>query len=170
MIAFTLLQQSQEAGHSGVGAGIVEAFAMFLVLTGAIFCLLAGVGVARMPDLYMRMQAATKSGTLGVGSVLLGVAVYFRNLDVLVQCGLVILFLFLTAPIASHLLARAAYLVRIKPWRDTEIDELAGCYEPETHRLAASPIHAVVEPREESYLTGDETMYGEASDGPPRTG
>ncbi|MEM9083627.1 MAG: monovalent cation/H(+) antiporter subunit G [Planctomycetota bacterium] len=167
---FTLMEQGHETVHDGANIGIVDAVSVFLVLTGAVFCLLAGVGVARMPDLYMRMQAATKSGTLGVGSVLLGVAVYFRNLDVLVQCGLVILFLFLTAPIASHLLARAAYLVRIKPWRDTEIDELAGCYEPETHRLAASPIHAVVEPREDPYLTGDETMYGDTPDGPPRTG
>ncbi|MEM1165830.1 MAG: monovalent cation/H(+) antiporter subunit G [Planctomycetota bacterium] len=144
-----------------------------LLVVGAGFCILASIGLARMPDLYMRMQTATKAGTLGVGCVMLGVGLHYRSLDVLVQCLLVVGFLFLTAPIASHLIARAAYMVRIRPWEGSSLDELAGCYDEETHTLVSTPDahRADVERHSGRELHGDETMFGRPSDdgGPPRT-
>jgi multisubunit Na+/H+ antiporter MnhG subunit len=53
-----------------------------LLLVGASFLLLAGVGRVRMPDLFSRMQCATKASTLGVAGILLAVAVHFNDLGI----------------------------------------------------------------------------------------
>jgi multicomponent Na+:H+ antiporter subunit G len=95
-----------------------------LLVVGSAFALLAAVGVLRMPDLFTRMQAATKSTTLGVGCILLAVAVYFGELGVTARALLTIAFLLLTAPIAAQMIGRAAYVVGVPLWKDTVIDEL----------------------------------------------
>lgn len=110
-----------------------------LLLVGASFCLLASIGVIRMPDVYTRMQAATKAGTLGVACIILGVAAHFGSLGTAAESLLIVAFLFLTAPVASHLIARAAYFVDVPKWKDMEIDEMEACYDDETHELDAPP-------------------------------
>lgn len=97
-----------------------------LVMLGGAFCLLGAIGLLRMPDVYTRLQAATKTGTLGVGCLMLGIAIHFGDLGVSVRALLVIAFLFLTAPVAGHVIARAAYLVRTPIWSRTGIDEWKG--------------------------------------------
>lgn len=101
-----------------------EVLAGLALISGAVFCLLAGIGVLRMPDVYTRMQASTKAGTLGVGCIILAVVFYFDSALVAAEAFLVIGFLFATAPIASHLIARASYFVRVKAWDRTQPDEL----------------------------------------------
>jgi multicomponent Na+:H+ antiporter subunit G len=101
-----------------------DLFTALLAVVGGLFMLLAGVGVLRMPDLFMRMQAATKGATLGAGCMLLSVAVHFGDLAVATRALLVIAFLLLTAPVAAHMIARAAYSVRTPLWEGTIADEL----------------------------------------------
>lgn len=107
-----------------------------LMLIGAAFLLLAGAGVVRMPDLFMRMQAATKASTLGVGCIVLAVAMHFGDLGVTTRALATILFICLTAPVAAHVIARASYFVGVPLWEGTIIDELRGHYDRRTHRLA----------------------------------
>jgi multicomponent Na+:H+ antiporter subunit G len=95
-----------------------------LLVVGALFMVLAGLGVLRLPDLFMRLQAATKASTLGVGCLLLGVAVHFQDLTVTTRAVLVIAFFFLTAPVGAHMIARAAYAVGVPLWEGTITDEL----------------------------------------------
>lgn len=95
-----------------------------LIVVGGIFMLLAGIGVLRMPDLFMRMQAATKAATLGVGCMLLAVAVHFGDMAIVTRALLVTAFVFLTAPVAAHMIARAAYSVGAPLWEGTLVDEL----------------------------------------------
>lgn len=114
-----------------------EAAVLFLLLTGATFLLLASVGVVRMPDLFTRMQAATKAATLGAGCMLVAVAVYFDNLSVTVRALLVSAFLLFTAPIAAHMIGRAAYFIGVPLWSGTHTDELRGRYNPQTHALGS---------------------------------
>ena len=95
-----------------------------LLLIGGLAMLLAGFGVLRMPDLFMRMQAATKAATLGVGCTLLAVAVHFGELGVTTRSLLIIAFLFLTAPVAAHVIARAAYSIGVPLWEASLYDEL----------------------------------------------
>ena len=80
--------------------------AVLLVVGGAVM-LLAGVGIVRMPDLFSRMQAATKASSLGVGCLVLAGAVHFGELAVAARAVLVIAFVFLTAPVAAQLIARS---------------------------------------------------------------
>ncbi len=97
-----------------------------LLLLGVMFSLLAGVGVLRMPDAYMRMQAATKAGTLGVACVALAAAVQFGNLAIAVEAILIVAFFFLTAPVAAHLIARAGFAARVKMWDRTLVEREDG--------------------------------------------
>lgn len=113
-----------------------EALSAALMLIGAAFGLLAGAGVVRMPDLFMRMQAATKASTLGIGCIVLAVAVHFGELGVATRAVATVIFVFLTAPVAAHMIARASYFVGVPLWEGTIIDELRGHYDQRTHRLA----------------------------------
>jgi len=111
------------------------ALAAFMLLTGGGFILLAAVGVARMPDLFTRLQATSKAATLGVGCLMLGVMLYSGEPGTALRAGLVVLLFFLTAPVAAHVIARASYFVGTRLWRGTVIDELRGHYDERTHRL-----------------------------------
>ncbi|HSE99114.1 MAG TPA: monovalent cation/H(+) antiporter subunit G [Blastocatellia bacterium] len=112
-----------------------EYAAAFLMVIGALFLLLAGVGVIRMPDLFTRMQAATKASTLGVGCTVVALMVYFANWGISIRALLVVTFLLMTAPVAAHMIGRAAYFVGVPMWQATTRDELRGRYDADTHTL-----------------------------------
>jgi multicomponent Na+:H+ antiporter subunit G len=97
-----------------------------LIFLGSAFSLLAAVGIVRMPDLYTRMQSATKAGTLGVACVVLAAAVHFQTASVTVEVAMITIFLFATAPIASHLIARAAYHAGVPLWDRTIQNDLSA--------------------------------------------
>ena len=97
-----------------------------LLSVGGAFCLLAAAGIVLMPDVYNRMQAASKAVTLGARSIVLAAAVHFQQADVVVRCLLVCAFFFVTIPAASHLIVRAAYRSNEPLSEDTVIDELEG--------------------------------------------
>lgn len=113
-----------------------ESVSSALMIIGAAFALLASAGVVRMPDLFTRMQAATKASTLGISCVVLAVAVHFGELGITTRALATIIFIFLTAPVAAHMIARAAYFVGVPLWEQTIIDELHGHYDRRTHKLA----------------------------------
>ncbi len=95
-----------------------------LFVTGALLMLLAAIGVARLPDLLLRMQAATKASSLGAGLMLIGVAVHLHTLAVTTRVLAIVVFLFATTPVAAHLIARAAYHAGTPIWDATQVDEL----------------------------------------------
>lgn len=99
-----------------------------LAIAGAFFVFVAGLGTWRFKDLYMRMHAATKAGSLGLGLLLASVAVSHPEPRVVVESILIICFIFLTAPIAAHMISRAGYLHNSRLWEKTKPDELAGKY------------------------------------------
>jgi multicomponent Na+:H+ antiporter subunit G len=88
-----------------------ELLAVLLILTGALFGALSAFGLVRLPDVYLRSHAATKSATLGVLFVLTGAFLYLliANGHLSVKLLLGILFVFITSPVAGHLNGRAAY-------------------------------------------------------------
>lgn len=79
-----------------------------LVLGGAVFALVAAIGLNRFPDVYSRMHAASKAGTVGSGLLLLAVGVHSGELSVLARALAGFFFFVLTAPVSAHLLAIAA--------------------------------------------------------------
>lgn len=87
-----------------------------LILTGAIFTFIGSLGLARLRDFYTRLHGPTKATTLGVGCMLIASAVYFslRDEGISLHEVLVTLFLFMTAPVSAHLLAKAALHQKVK--------------------------------------------------------
>lgn len=113
----------------------IEILAVALTAVGVIFTLLSSVGMIRMPDLYTRVHAVGKAGTLGVAGVLLGVAVAFADLLTAVKVLALIVFFFITAPVAVHMLDRAAFLTGVRPIAATSPNDLEGAYDGESKRL-----------------------------------
>ena len=112
-----------------------EIIIMSVVSLGTLFILLAAVGLIRMPDLYLRISVTTKAATLGVGLLLLGTALYFKEISITTRSIAIIFFLFLTAPIGAHLIGRASYFIGLPMWKNSVIDELKGKYDKKTHSL-----------------------------------
>ena len=95
-----------------------------LMLIGGIFCLVASVGVVRLPDALIRMHAATKAGTLGTGLLVIAEAFFYRKLGISLRAVTVIALVLLTAPVAAHLIGRAFYRSGEALSDRTWIDEL----------------------------------------------
>ena len=72
-----------------------------LLCLGTLFTLIASLGILRMPDLYTRMHAATKAGTVGLASLLLAVAIAIPDITVISRVIGTMLFIFITAPVAE---------------------------------------------------------------------
>jgi multicomponent K+:H+ antiporter subunit G len=87
-----------------------------LILTGAVFTFIGSLGLARLRDFYTRLHGPTKATTLGVGCLLIASAMYFsmRDEGISLHEVLVTLFLFITAPVSAHLLAKAALHLSVK--------------------------------------------------------
>jgi multicomponent K+:H+ antiporter subunit G len=88
---------------------MIDILLSLLILTGAIFTFIGSLGLARLHDFYTRLHGPTKATTLGVGCLLIASAIYFsvRDEGISLHEVLVTLFLFITAPVSAHLLAKA---------------------------------------------------------------
>ncbi len=88
-------------------AALLDIFGALLLLAGTVFLLLGGLGLVRMPDIYNRIQAGTKATTLGTLLSLAGTA--FLHPEWTLKLLLIGIFLLLTNPLSSQVLARAAH-------------------------------------------------------------
>jgi multicomponent Na+:H+ antiporter subunit G len=108
---------------------IREILTVVFLIIGTFFAVVAALGVLRFPDIYMRMSASTKSTTLGSGFMLLAGAIYFSDdFGVTARAIAVIGFVFVTAPVAAHMIGRAAYISGAKLWDRSVVNELEGRY------------------------------------------
>ncbi|WP_417667407.1 monovalent cation/H(+) antiporter subunit G [Roseibium sp.] len=112
-------------------SAVVDIIVGVMLVVGALFALVASVGLLRLKDVYMRMHAASKAGTLGSGLMLLALAVYAGDLGVVTRAVAGVVFFLLTAPVSAHLLAKAAYAVGYRPCADTKVDELKAVLGPD---------------------------------------
>jgi multicomponent Na+:H+ antiporter subunit G len=105
---------------------VIEWLARLFVLAGATLALLAGVGILRMPDVFTRMQASTKASTLGLGCLLLALALRYPDTAVVIRAAAIGAFMMLTTAVAAHVIARAAARSRSPLWEGTLLDERPG--------------------------------------------
>lgn len=103
---------------------LTEILTGLLILLGGFFTFAAALGVVRLPDVFIRMHASTKAGTLGCGLILLAAAIHFGQIEFVARALAAIVFLMLTAPVGAHMIARAAYRSGVPLWSGTVIDEL----------------------------------------------
>ena len=97
--------------------------ALFVIL-GALFALVASVGILRLPDFYTRVHAASKAGTVGSALALVALAIVSVQTAEVLRAIAAIVFFFLTAPIAAHLLGKAAYSAGYRMWSGSVLDEM----------------------------------------------
>ncbi len=93
-----------------------DAVAVILMLSGTFFMLVGSIGICRLPDFYTRTHAASKVDTLGILLFLSGLAVFEGFSQSAAKLLLIIVFVALTNPVATHALARRALLFGLKPW------------------------------------------------------
>ncbi|WP_442893571.1 monovalent cation/H(+) antiporter subunit G [Bacillus sp. 2205SS5-2] len=105
---------------------IISIFIGFFLIVGAFLTLVTAFGLIRLPDVYTRNHAASKSATLGVMCILLGTFLFFYvteghfNSRVILGIG----FIFITAPVSGHLISRAAYNSGVPLWEKSVRDDL----------------------------------------------
>ncbi len=95
-----------------------------LLLTGVLLTVVAGFGLVRFPDVYSRMHAATKPATLGLLLICVGAALVLDDGADRAKLLLVAVFQFVTAPVAAHMVGRAAYGAGVGALDDLVVDEL----------------------------------------------
>lgn len=100
-----------------------NAIGFVLITIGLIFDFLGCLGLVRLPDVYNRLQAATKCVTLGTASIMVGTFAIFGFTTVGIKSLLCGIFLLLTSPTAAHALSRGAYLSGVKLWSGSVVDK-----------------------------------------------
>ena len=109
---------------------------------GVTLMLIAALGTVRMPDLYLRTSVSSKGATLGVAALLLAAALSFADIAVAGRALAIIVFMFLTAPVAAHLLGRAAYRSDVGFWSETQLDRAVESLELQRHFATTMPTEA----------------------------
>lgn len=146
---------------------IQELLSAIFMIIGVFFLLIAGIGLLRMPDLFLRMSATTKATTLGTGFMLVAAMIHFNNLGATTRSLATIIFLLLTAPVAAHIIARAGYLAGTPLWIRTIQDDLKDRYDPLTHYLhSEEPPEEAPETRAEDEGPDNPTAPPPATGGP----
>lgn len=93
----------------------IDLIAVLLILCGTIFSFLSAIGLIRLPDIYTRAHALSKGSTMGVLFTLVGTFLFFiieGHFSIRLFLG--IFFVFLTAPVAAHVIVRAAYRSKVE--------------------------------------------------------
>jgi multicomponent K+:H+ antiporter subunit G len=87
-----------------------------LIVIGAVFTFIGSLGLVRLEDFFSRLHGPTKATTLGVGALLIASAIYFstRGDEISLHEVLITVFLFITAPVSAHLLAKTALHLRLR--------------------------------------------------------
>ncbi|MDQ0247220.1 multicomponent Na+:H+ antiporter subunit G [Bacillus fengqiuensis] len=105
---------------------IVKYGAAIIIIIGSLLSLVTTIGFIRMPDTYTRSHAASKSSTLGIMLILIGTLLFFWVEQGYISARLMlgIVFVFMTSPVAGHLICRAAYYKGVPLWEETIQDDL----------------------------------------------
>lgn len=124
---------------------LAETVGAALLVTGSLIIGIAGIGLVRLADPFMRMHAATKAGVVGAGLVMLGAGLATGTVSGALTGLAGLVFLFFTAPVASHVLGRAAYIAGAPIHPGTVQDALAGILPRNVHDI--DPARTVRRPR-----------------------
>ena len=101
-------------------SAVLDVASWILLVAGGLFCVVGGIGLHRMPDVYTRMHAASVTDTLGAGLVLLGLILQAGWTLAMAKLVIIGLLIFFTSPAAVHALVRAALGRGLEPLLDKE--------------------------------------------------
>ena len=103
---------------------MAEWIAFFALILGALFVLVSAIGILRLPDLYMRMHATTKTTSMGITGILIAVMILFPDFSTILKGLLIIVFIYLTTPLGAHMIAKAGIMLNIKKWKRYVRDDI----------------------------------------------
>jgi multicomponent Na+:H+ antiporter subunit G len=109
-----------EGGMAALVATAADILGWACVVAGGFFCLVGGIGLLRMPDIFTRMHAAGVTDTMGAGLILAGLALHEGFSLITVKLGFILIFIVFSSPTATHALAQAALAGGLTPWRKGE--------------------------------------------------
>jgi multicomponent Na+:H+ antiporter subunit G len=98
----------------------LEIVSGFFIVIGTFFMLISSIGLIRLPDFYIRNSASTKALALGIGLILLGIAIYYNNIEIFIELFAIFFFIYLITPLSAHIIARAAAKSKVKFWDKTQ--------------------------------------------------
>ena len=101
-----------------------EIIVSFLLIAGTMIMVLSSIGLIRFGDVFLRMHAATKAGTLGISLIMIGVALFFSDPLITIKLFTLMGIYFFTSPIGSQVLAHSAHISQVEMVKETWIDEL----------------------------------------------
>jgi multicomponent Na+:H+ antiporter subunit G len=104
---------------------MINIIGLIFISIGIAFDFFGCLGLVRLPDVYCRLQAATKCVTLGTCSILFGSFLIVGFTAAGMKSLLCIIFVILTAPVAAHAIARGAHRAGVKLWKDSIVDKYA---------------------------------------------
>ncbi|MEC9483551.1 MAG: Na+/H+ antiporter subunit G [Halomonas sp.] len=123
---------------------VMEGIIAFFLVAGGVFAFIGSLGLARLKDFYMRLHGPSKTSTLGVGCMLIGSMAYFSltKHTLSLQELLITIFLFITAPVSAHMLAKSALHQKLPHHASTqghpeELDEVEE--DPDPDRPSTTP-------------------------------
>ena len=102
---------------------MISVLGWIIIVVGVIFDFLGSLGLVRFPDLYNRMQAATKCVTIGTCGIMLGIFLITGFSQMGIKALLCALFILITMPVAAHALSRGSLIFGIKMWKETKLDK-----------------------------------------------
>lgn len=102
---------------------MISVLGWIFIILGVLFNGLGCLGLVRFPDLYNRMQAATKSVTLGTCGIFLGIFLLSGFSALGVKALICVVFVLINLPVASHALSRGSLIFGVKLWKKTIKDE-----------------------------------------------
>lgn len=111
--------------------------AKILIFIGVLFDLFGAIGLVRLPDVYNRVQAATKCVTLGTCMILIGTLIWMGIGPLGVKALICAAFILMTSPVGAHAIARGAYLAGVAPWEGTVMDRYKEHAEQQKRSAAA---------------------------------
>lgn len=125
---------------------MIDWIAACLMVLGGFFCFVAGLGLLRLGDIFMRMHAATKAGTLGLA--LIGISAMLLSPGPLAAVEPLVVFLFMiaTSPVGAHLIGRAAFRTGIVTAPHTKLDPGCELFRAEAEQQTEKPAGVVPMP------------------------
>jgi len=102
---------------------MIDWIVFILLILGALFILISAIGILRLPDLFMRMHATTKTNSIGITLILIATMFTFPDYTNVLKGLLIIIFIYLTSPLGAHMIGKSGLIRNIKKWQEYVRDD-----------------------------------------------
>ncbi len=102
---------------------MIEWIVFIFLIMGALFILISAIGIIRLPDLFMRMHATTKTNSIGISLILIGTMMAFPQVTNILKGLMIIIFIYLTSPLGAHMIGKAGLITKAKKWERNVRDD-----------------------------------------------